>query len=73
MAEIFETSPHTWRIEDGLVRFFVLEGKDKALMIDSGMNVPDAKEYAEGLTDKPISLLNTHADRQAALRVRIDE
>ncbi len=62
MAEIFETSPHTWRIEDGMVRLFVLEGKDKALMIDSGMNVPDAKEYAEGLTDKPLSLLNTHAD-----------
>ncbi len=62
MADIIVIDAHTWRIEDGMVRFFVLEGSEKALMIDSGMNVPDAKEYAEGLTDKSISLLNTHAD-----------
>ena len=63
MAEIIEIDPHTWRIEDGMVRFFVLEGEEKALMIDSGMNMPDAEEYAEGLSDKLIEMLNTHADR----------
>ena len=62
MAEIIEIDSHTWRVEDGMVRFFVLEGAEKALMIDSGMNTPDADEYAGRLTDKRISLLNTHAD-----------
>ncbi|MBR5421850.1 MAG: MBL fold metallo-hydrolase [Lachnospiraceae bacterium] len=63
MAEVIKIDAHSWRIEDGMVRFFVLEGTEKALMIDSGMNVPDAKEYAEKLTEKPLGMLNTHADR----------
>ena len=63
MAEIIEIDMHTWRIEEGMVRFFVLEGDEKALMIDSGMNMPNAIEDAEGLSDKPIEMLNTHADR----------
>ncbi len=63
MADIIAVDQHTWRIEDGIVRFFVLEGSEKALMIDSGMNVPDAKAYGEKLSDKPLYLLNTHADR----------
>ncbi len=63
MTDIMEMLPKTWRIDDGMVRFFVLEGKDKALMIDTGMNCPDAKELARKFTDKPLELLNTHADR----------
>ena len=43
--------------------FFVLEGDEKALMIDSGMNTPDAVKYAKELSDKPLEMLNTHADR----------
>ncbi len=63
MPEVIKIDAHTWRIEDGMVRFFVLEGSEKALMIDSGMNVPDARAYAERLSDRPLYLLNTHADR----------
>jgi glyoxylase-like metal-dependent hydrolase (beta-lactamase superfamily II) len=63
MSEIIKIDQHTWRIEDGMVRFFVLEGDDKALMIDSGMNTPGAREDAAALTDKPLELMNTHADR----------
>ncbi|MCR5250411.1 MAG: MBL fold metallo-hydrolase [Lachnospiraceae bacterium] len=63
MAEVIRINENTWRIEDGMVRFFVLEGSDRALMIDSGMNTPDARSIAEGITDKPLELLNTHADR----------
>lgn len=36
MADIIQIDQHTWRIEDGMVRFFVLEGSEKALMIGSG-------------------------------------
>ena len=63
MAEIIRIDRQTWRIEDGMVRFFVLEGDEKALMIDSGMNTPDAVKYAKELSDKPLEMLNTHADR----------
>jgi len=62
MAEIIRINENTWRIEDDGVRFFVLEGTEKALLIDSGMRTPNAKELAEGLTKKPLMLLNTHAD-----------
>ena len=62
MAEIIKMNENTWRIEDGGVRCFLLEGKDKALLIDSGMTLPDARTLAEGVTSLPLELLNTHAD-----------
>ncbi len=62
MAEIIKTRENTWSFEDGFVRFFLLAGDEKAVLIDSGMNCPDALELAKGLTDKPVMLLNTHGD-----------
>lgn len=62
MAEIVQMDSNTWRIEDGFVRFFLLAGTTKAVMIDSGVNCPEAKKLAESLTDLPIMLLNTHGD-----------
>ena len=55
--------PDTWRIDDGGVRFFLLCGTERALLVDSGMTVTNAKEIAQSLTSLPVSLLNTHADR----------
>lgn len=63
MAEIIQMNEHSWRVEDTGVRFFVLEGTEKALLIDSGMNTPDAREIAEKIMKKPLELLNTHGDR----------
>lgn len=63
MADIIKIDEKTYRIEDGMVRFFLLLGEKKALLIDSGMNTPDAKEIAERVTSLPLELLNTHADR----------
>ena len=60
--EIIQMNEDTWRVEDGGVRFFLLTGEEKALLIDSGMTVKNARDIAEGLTDRPVSLLNTHAD-----------
>jgi glyoxylase-like metal-dependent hydrolase (beta-lactamase superfamily II) len=62
-VEIIRVNHNTWRIEDGVVRFFLLAGTEKALLVDSGMMVNDARDIAEKLTDLPVSLLNTHADR----------
>ncbi len=63
MAEPIRIDGKTWRIEDGGVRFFLLCGSEKALLLDSGMNTPNAREIAQGLTDLPLILMNTHADR----------
>lgn len=62
MAEPIKINEDTWRIEDGMVRFFVLEGKEKALMIDTGMQCPNAKEIGQSVTKLPLILLNTHTD-----------
>lgn len=62
MAEIIQINDSTWRIEDNGVRFFLLVGTEKAMLIDSGMNTPNAKQIAESITELPIMLLNTHAD-----------
>ncbi|MDO4188237.1 MAG: MBL fold metallo-hydrolase [Lachnospiraceae bacterium] len=62
MTEIIQIDTHTWIFEDGFVRFFLLEGVDKAAMIDSGVNSADALAIAKTITDKQIILLNTHGD-----------
>ena len=62
MAEIIKINDNTWRFEDDGVRFFLLCGTEKAALVDTGMNTPNAREMAERLTDLPIALINTHAD-----------
>ena len=52
----------TWIFDEGGVRFFLLAGSERALLIDSGMATRNARELAQELTDLPLSLLNTHAD-----------
>lgn len=60
--ETIQINEHTWSFEEGTVRFFLLEGMERALLIDSGMTTKNAKDLAEKFTKLPISLLNTHAD-----------
>lgn len=60
--EIIPINQDTWRIEDGFVRFFLLAGRDSALLIDSGASSPEAKALAESLTSLPVTLVNTHGD-----------
>lgn len=60
--DVIKINDDTWRFEDGMVRFFLLTGTEKALLIDTGMTCPNARELAEGLTDLPLELLNTHTD-----------
>ncbi len=61
-AKAYQIDDSTWRFEEESVRFFLLAGSDRALLIDSGMQTHHAKELAEELTDLPLCLLNTHAD-----------
>lgn len=61
--EIIRKDESTWIIEDTGVRVFILKGKEKTAVIDTGMNLKDLKDIVSGLTDQPLILLNTHADR----------
>lgn len=60
---LIKKTDNTWIIEDSGVRCFVLEGKDRTALIDTGMNIENIKEVLSSLTDKELILLNTHADR----------
>ena len=62
-CEIIRINQNSWRIEENSgVRFFLLTGTERALLIDSGRDVCNARDIAESLTDLPVSLLNTHGD-----------
>lgn len=52
----------TWRYEDRGVRFFLLAGDKRALLLDSGMTVHNALELAQQVTSLPVALFNTHCD-----------
>jgi len=62
MVDIIQIDNNTWRIEDNFVRFFLLTGEEKALLIDSGANTPNAKEIAEILC-LSINTIKTHNKR----------
>ena len=63
MAEVIRINDNTWRIEDGFVRFYLFTGSTSAMLIDSGATTENARQIAEELTDLPLMLINTHADR----------
>ena len=63
MMDIMQLNENTYRVEDDRVRYFIIEGTEKTLMIDSSMNNPNAIDAAKKVTNKPIELINTHADR----------
>ena len=60
---IIRMNADTWRIEDSGVRFFLLEGTERAMLVDTGMNPLNIKEIVSSLTDREVFLVNTHADR----------
>lgn len=40
MREIIRIDENTWRIEDNGVRFYLLAGTERALMMDTGKTAP---------------------------------
>ena len=51
--EVIKINNDTWSIEDDFVRFFLLKGKDKALMIDSGIDIENVKALARAVLNGP--------------------
>jgi glyoxylase-like metal-dependent hydrolase (beta-lactamase superfamily II) len=56
-------SENAYRIEDNGVRALLFVGAERALLVDTGFGAAGSlKAVVESLTDKPVSLVNTHAD-----------
>ncbi|MDR0813668.1 MAG: MBL fold metallo-hydrolase [Oscillospiraceae bacterium] len=60
--EVVSIGDRAWRIEDEMVRCFLFEGTSAALLVDTGVSGGALCELVDSLTDKPIYLVNTHAD-----------
>ena len=63
--QIIRIDDETWRIEDGMVRVYLLAGSAYALLVDTGMDDGEdwsLRELTRSFTDKPILLVNTHSD-----------
>lgn len=52
---------HTWQIGDPFdTYFYLIEGKDRAILFDAGNGLPGVKELVKKLTDRPVSVLLSH-------------
>lgn len=55
-------APGLWVIEEKGVRCFLAEGPERAMLVDTGFGGGDLKQTVSQLTDKPVFVVNTHAD-----------
>jgi glyoxylase-like metal-dependent hydrolase (beta-lactamase superfamily II) len=57
--------PDTFIIEephhDERVKCYLIEGRNRALLLDTGMGVGDLRRLVDGLTDRPVFVVNSHA------------
>jgi glyoxylase-like metal-dependent hydrolase (beta-lactamase superfamily II) len=60
--EVISIGQNAWRIEDEMVRCFLFAGTETALLVDTGVSGGDLLSEIQKLTDKPVYLVNTHAD-----------
>jgi hydroxyacylglutathione hydrolase len=54
-------APGVWVINDNdQDKIYLIEGDERALVIDTGLGLHDLKSYVESLTNKPLLVVNTH-------------
>ncbi|MBQ6451181.1 MAG: MBL fold metallo-hydrolase [Solobacterium sp.] len=59
---IHEIAPKTWMINEfGSNNMYVIEGSERALVVDAGTAYCDFRKIIESLTDKPYDVAITHA------------
>lgn len=63
MDNVKKISEHFWIFEDKGVRCFLFEGRERAMLIDTGYGTLPVRKMAESLTDLPVFLVNTHTDK----------
>lgn len=52
--------PGLWRIKEGHVYMYLIEGEEASLLVDTGLGGGDLKGLIQSLTKKPLEVLNTH-------------
>ncbi len=60
--KVIKIDDGTWAIDEGMVKCYLLAGNERAMLIDSGNGAGDLKALVKSLTDRPVMLVNTHAD-----------
>lgn len=58
--ELQQKEPGLWELNDGLCRSFLIEGREKALLWDTGMGAFDIRKEVRTLTDKPLEVVLSH-------------
>lgn len=59
--EVTEIAPHTWCLSEfRLVNAFLIEGEERAALVDTGCGIGDLAREVRELTDKPLIILLTH-------------
>ncbi|NQU85605.1 MAG: MBL fold metallo-hydrolase [Mariniphaga sp.] len=59
--KVTEVADNTWLIDDnGNDNIYLVEGKDSALLIDTGIGVADLISTVKKITDKPLIMVVTH-------------
>ena len=58
--KVREIASKTWQIEDDIVYCYVIEGSEKALLVDTGWGIGDLAGVVSELTTKPLVVINTH-------------
>jgi glyoxylase-like metal-dependent hydrolase (beta-lactamase superfamily II) len=54
--------PRTWLVgEPGHVNCFLIEGDERAVLVDTGLGLADIRAAAQSLTRRPILAVNTHS------------
>lgn len=57
-----KVAPGVWRVsEPGHVNAWLVEGSERAVLIDSGLGLFSIAEVVRGLTKRPVAVLNTHS------------
>jgi hydroxyacylglutathione hydrolase len=57
-----QIAPDTYRIDEhGFVNCYLVVGKDRALLIDTGCGIGNLKSTVEEITDLPVDVVLTHA------------
>ncbi len=61
---VIQMDEHTWRIEEysdsASVYMYLLEGEERAVLIDTGFGTIPLKQIVENYTQKPVSVILTH-------------
>src|SRR5579884_169328 len=59
--EIEEPEPGVFTIVEPIVMSYLVVGQDRALLLDTGMGVGDMRSVVADLTDRPLTVVNSHA------------